>query len=214
MAIVVLLIIWLASSMVWKSKRIEISQNLAYFSGLIWRISYFASYYDEFYNMKSKYYLFRILSTLAWCLDGRPCYHLVQPLLGLQHGLEVQKNWNPVKIWLISSNEYDDFCRSIYYMKSKSYLFRILLTPAWSLELGPSCHHLVQPLLGLQDGLEVQKNWNPVKIWLISSNEYDDFCHSIYNMNSFPEFFWLIIKAWLDNIIQWLEGLDNIKKSI
>ncbi len=77
-----------------------------------------------------------------------------------------QKNRNTAKIWLILVGEYDD--RSItYIINSKSFLFRILSTPAWSLEVGRPFHHLVQPLDCLQHGLKVQKNRNTVKIWLI-----------------------------------------------
>jgi len=141
------------------------------------------------YIMKSKSYLFRILSTPAWSLEvGRPLHVVLLPLLGLQHGLEVEKNRNGFKIWLIlfqcvnmtidrsityimKSNftfMYDD--RSIIYnMKSKSYLFRISPTPAWCLEIGWS-HHVDQPLDCLQHGLEVQKNRNRVKIWLFHFN--------------------------------------------
>ena len=85
--------LFLASSTVWKSKRMEIQLNFGLFQRMNMTI---------IYNMKSKSYLFRIPPTPAWSLDGRPLHVVLLPLLGLLHGLEVQKNRNTVKIWLIS----------------------------------------------------------------------------------------------------------------
>ncbi len=115
----------------------------------------------------------RIPSTLAWSLDERPCHHVVQLLHWLLDGVEVQKNGNTVKIGLISFQWVN---RTIvvllsYNMKS-NFTFVSGLTLAWSLEIGWWSHHVAQPLSCLRCGLEVQKNQNPVKIWIILVGEY------------------------------------------
>ncbi len=62
-----------------------------------------ASHYKvKIIQYEVKFYLpVRIPPTLAWCLEIGWFQHVVQPLHWLQHGLEVQKNRNRVKIWLL-----------------------------------------------------------------------------------------------------------------
>ncbi len=125
----------------------------------------------------------RIPSTLAWCLDGRFCHRLVQPLHWLLDGVEVQKNRNPVKIWLISMGEYDN-CSITYNMKSNFTFvsgFHRLQPDVWMDDLVTTLSSLyfasrrieiqskfglfqwANMTIGLQHGLEDQKNRNPVK---------------------------------------------------